>query len=30
MYKAGVRTDWEETGITQRYRTDEVDVVWRD
>jgi len=30
MFRAGVRTPWLETTCTQRYRTDEVDVVWRD
>ncbi|KAF4525649.1 hypothetical protein B566_EDAN001249 [Ephemera danica] len=29
MFKAGVTTPWEDTSITQRYRTDEVEVVWR-
>jgi len=29
MYNAGIRTPWEETFCTQRYRTDEVEVVWR-
>lgn len=26
----GYRTEWEETGCTQRFRTDEVHVAWRD
>jgi len=30
MLRAGVETPWEETTITQRYRTDEVLVKWRD
>jgi len=30
MLRAGVITPWEETSITQRYRTDEVLVKWRD
>lgn len=30
MYRAGIRTDWADTAITQRYRTDDVDVLWRD
>lgn len=30
MYKAGVTTAIEETGVSQRYRTDDVPVVWRD
>nr|CAG4644789.1 EOG090X067V [Leptodora kindtii] len=30
MFRAGVVTPWEETTCTQRYRTDEVEVVWRD
>ena len=30
MYKVGMITPWEETDITQRYRTDDVDVRWRD
>lgn len=30
MYCAGIRTPLEETWCTQRYRTDEVEVVWRD
>lgn len=32
MYQSGYRpnvADWKETGITQRFRTDEVDVTWR-
>lgn len=29
MYRAGVITSWEETFCTQRYRTDEVEVLWR-
>ena len=30
MFAAGVETPWEETSVTQRYRTDEVHVKWRD
>ena len=30
MFAAGVETPWEETNVTQRYRTDEVHVKWRD
>ena len=29
MFRAGMVTPWEETSITQRYRTDEVEVKWR-
>ncbi|ODM94183.1 putative tRNA N6-adenosine threonylcarbamoyltransferase [Orchesella cincta] len=29
MFKAGVITPWDETFCTQRYRTDEVEAVWR-
>lgn len=29
MFRAGVRTAWEDTTITQRYRTDDVLVKWR-
>ena len=29
MFRAGVVTPWEETSITQRYRTDDVLVKWR-
>ncbi|KAJ8919658.1 hypothetical protein NQ315_006185 [Exocentrus adspersus] len=29
MFQAGVRMRWEDSGITQRYRTDEVETVWR-
>jgi len=29
MFRAGVRTGWEDTTITQRYRTDDVLVKWR-
>lgn len=29
MFGAGVSTKWEDTFITQRYRTDEVETVWR-
>jgi len=29
MFRAGVETKWEETAITQRYRTDDVLVTWR-
>jgi len=29
MFKAGVTTPWEETNCRQRYRTDEVEAVWR-
>nr|CAG4640857.1 EOG090X067V [Eulimnadia texana] len=30
MFRAGIVTPWEETTCTQRYRTDEVEVTWRD
>ena len=30
MFRSGVSTPWEETAITQRYRTDEMIVKWRD
>ncbi len=30
MYMSGVRMSVEETGINQRFRTDDVDVTWRD
>eukprot|EP00045_Choanoeca_perplexa_P011189 m.117287 g.117287 ORF g.117287 m.117287 type:complete len:336 (+) comp15542_c0_seq4:49-1056(+) len=30
MYKAGVRTDMEDSFVTQRYRTDDVHVCWRE
>ena len=30
MFRCGVTTDIEDTWCTQRYRTDEVEVVWRD
>jgi len=30
MFKIGMTTPWEETTITQRYRTDDVTVKWRD
>nr|XP_023025259.1 probable tRNA N6-adenosine threonylcarbamoyltransferase [Leptinotarsa decemlineata]XP_023025261.1 probable tRNA N6-adenosine threonylcarbamoyltransferase [Leptinotarsa decemlineata] len=30
MFKTGVRMAWEDATITQRYRTDEVETVWRD
>ena len=30
MFRAGTLTPWEETAITQRFRTDEVLVKWRD
>jgi len=29
MYNAGIITDWEDTAITQRYRTDDVTATWR-
>jgi len=29
MYKSGCRCRWEETGVTQRFRTDQVHVAWR-
>ncbi|CAG9856318.1 unnamed protein product [Phyllotreta striolata] len=29
MFAAGVRTKWQDSFITQRYRTDEVETVWR-
>lgn len=30
MFKSGTRMSWSEGTITQRYRTDEVEVTWRD
>ena len=30
MFRAGMVTAWEDTDITQRYRTDDVHVRWRD
>ena len=30
MFQCGTITQWEETTITQRYRTDDVVVKWRD
>ena len=30
MFKSGQLTKWEDTFVTQRYRTDEVLVTWRD
>ena len=30
MFRAGMETQWEDTFVTQRYRTDEVHVKWRD
>ena len=30
MFNCGTLTPWEETTITQRYRTDDVVVKWRD
>nr|CAH7769796.1 unnamed protein product [Callosobruchus chinensis] len=30
MFSAGVRMKWEDCTITQRYRTDDVETVWRD
>jgi len=30
MFRSGQTTKWEETFCTQRYRTDEVEVTWRD
>lgn len=30
MFQAGHRTPLQDSGITQRYRTDEVEVTWRD
>lgn len=29
MFRVGVLTSWEDTFCTQRYRTDEVEVKWR-
>jgi len=29
MYNAGIITEWEDTAITQRYRTDDVTATWR-
>ncbi|XP_053684166.1 tRNA N6-adenosine threonylcarbamoyltransferase [Sabethes cyaneus] len=30
MFRSGTKMSWEETTITQRYRTDEVEVTWRE
>lgn len=30
MYKSGTKMKWEDTFITQRFRTDEVETTWRD
>ncbi|XP_058833812.1 probable tRNA N6-adenosine threonylcarbamoyltransferase [Topomyia yanbarensis] len=30
MHRSGTKMSWEEATITQRYRTDEVEVTWRD
>ena len=30
MFKVGMITPWDETDITQRYRTDDVCVKWRE
>ena len=30
MFRAGITTPLKETTVTQRYRTDEVECVWRD
>jgi N6-L-threonylcarbamoyladenine synthase len=30
MFQSGKITEWEDTFCTQRYRTDEVEVTWRD
>lgn len=30
MFRSGTRMTWDDTTITQRYRTDEVEVTWRD
>jgi len=30
MYRSGVRMSIEDTGINQRFRTDDVEVAWRD
>lgn len=30
MFASGTRMKWSEATITQRYRTDEVEVTWRD
>ena len=30
MFRSGTRMKWDEATITQRYRTDEVEVTWRD
>lgn len=30
MFRSGQRTEWEDTFVTQRFRTDEVDITWRD
>lgn len=29
MFKSGTKMDWEDCFITQRYRTDEVEITWR-
>lgn len=29
MFSSGVKMDWQDMTITQRYRTDEVEVTWR-
>lgn len=29
MFASGIRMEWKEATITQRYRTDEVEVTWR-
>lgn len=30
MFRSGTKMQWNEATITQRYRTDEVEVTWRD
>lgn len=30
MFKQGMFSDMKDTTVTQRYRTDEVDIKWRD
>lgn len=30
MFRSGTKMPWDEATITQRYRTDEVEVTWRD
>lgn len=30
MFRSGIKMNWNETTITQRFRTDDVEVTWRD